>query len=65
LKDKSRWVRIEGFKNLGKFIYTLENMKISDSLLDAFCKMVSKKIANLTQEKDIPQACAFNFPAVL
>ena len=53
LKDRSRWVKIQSYKKLGQFIITLQNFKISDSLVHAFASMVSSKIASLATEKEV------------
>jgi len=58
LSDRSRWVKIEGYKKLGEFIICLEDTEIDNKLIKHFSAMADTKIANLATEKEIPIACA-------
>ena len=53
LTDRSRWVKIEGYKRLGEFIITLEGTEIDDKLIQHFSAMADPKIANLATEKEV------------
>lgn len=65
IKDTHKWVKISAYKNLGPFIATLDNLVINDKLLEAFARMSTHEINDLSLENEIFYSCAYNFPAVL
>ena len=58
LTDRSRWVKIQAYKALGEFIITLMDQKVNNLLIQHYASMVTKKVASLATEKEIPIACA-------
>jgi hypothetical protein len=47
LRDSNKWVRASAYKNLGKFIYELKGLKINDTLILEFCRMVEPDVVSL------------------
>lgn len=65
IKDTHKWVKISAFKSLGPFIASLKARAIHPQLIEAFQKMATHEINDLSLENEIFFACAYNFPAVL
>jgi len=65
LKDSNKWVKISAYKNLGPFIFTLQDQNINEKLIDSYLHMADSNINNLSPDNEIIYACAFNFPAVV
>jgi serine/threonine-protein phosphatase 4 regulatory subunit 1 len=65
IKDQHKWVKIPAYKNLGPFIAALKGRIINERLLEAYFRMSTHEINDLSLENEIFYSCAYNFPAVL
>lgn len=50
LKDSNKWVRLSAYKNLGKFIYMLKGLKMSEKLVQEYCRMPDNDINSIGRE---------------
>lgn len=65
LKDSNKWVRLSAYKNLGRFIWTLKELKINEKLVSEFCRMTENDVNSIGRDNEVIYSCAFNFPAVV
>jgi len=65
IKDSNKWVKISAYKNLGRFISTLEGLRVSERLVENYLHMADSNVNSLGTDSEIIHACAFNFPAVV
>ena len=65
MRDENKYVKAAAYKNIGAFIHTLKGRKIDPKLLEAYKKMATSEVDNISSDNDILFACAYNFSAVL
>jgi len=65
IRDSNKWVKISAYKNLGRFISTLEGLRVNERLVENYLHMADSNVNSLGTDSEIIHACAFNFPAVV
>eukprot|EP00283_Hemiselmis_rufescens_P004699 CAMPEP_0173423222 /NCGR_PEP_ID=MMETSP1357-20121228/3615_1 /TAXON_ID=77926 /ORGANISM="Hemiselmis rufescens, Strain PCC563" /LENGTH=643 /DNA_ID=CAMNT_0014386315 /DNA_START=23 /DNA_END=1954 /DNA_ORIENTATION=+ len=63
--DVSRWVRNAAFQHLGPLIATLSADEVSPQLLQLYSSMAMGKCNGGAGDNEMPNFCAYNFPAVV
>ena len=49
MQDESKWVKSTAYGNLGKFIHSLKGLKISQQLIDGYCRMAEPELKSITR----------------
>eukprot|EP00285_Hemiselmis_virescens_P015271 CAMPEP_0173385842 /NCGR_PEP_ID=MMETSP1356-20130122/8439_1 /TAXON_ID=77927 ORGANISM="Hemiselmis virescens, Strain PCC157" /NCGR_SAMPLE_ID=MMETSP1356 /ASSEMBLY_ACC=CAM_ASM_000847 /LENGTH=611 /DNA_ID=CAMNT_0014341827 /DNA_START=74 /DNA_END=1906 /DNA_ORIENTATION=- len=63
--DVSRWVRNAAFQHLGPLIATLSAQEVTPNLLSLYSSMAMGKGNGGAGDNEMPNFCAYNFPAVV
>lgn len=60
MSDSNKKVRINSFKHLGKFLYTLKDLEIDQEFLEIYTETGLR-----SKSKDLQYFCAYNLPGML